>query len=280
MLMRRTLLIRGLRFSPNCLYLVRICLVPLCIILLSWGICAPALSQNSPVIEFTEAKSGSKVEVSAVITDQDADLSSATLYALDENTSDVLWTEHRIVQGGDVNLTFLWPLYSWRVTNGIGYVQPVLAVNTIDMPQKEAPYLVYSAPCLMEITPGGQEITALAYFDNNGTFHSLVNLSGNSLYKSKELLSITSPDTPYGSYIRNNISLIVGVTTLSFLKLNLNEGLNPLPSLVLDRSPIQHYTLKLEKASQESVPYIIEVEAEDSSGNRVRKFSKNTASMS
>lgn len=262
-------MIKGIKIYP----------ISLCIIFLSWGICTPALSQNSPVVEFTEVKSGGGVEVSAVITDQDSDLTSATLYALDENTLDVLWTEHRIIRGGKANLTFLWPLYSWRVTNGINYVQPVLAVNTIDMPQKEAPYLVYSAPCLMEVVPGGQEITALAYFDNDGIFHSLVDLSGNSFYKSKEILTITSPDTPYGSYIRNNISLIVGVTTLSFLKLNLNEGLNPLPSLVLDRSPIHHYTLNLEKVSQESVPYIIEVEAEDSSGNRVRKFSKNPASI-
>lgn len=289
MLMRRRLMMKDLKFSPIylclvriCLVricLVRICLVPLCLILFSWVICTPALSQSSPAIDFTEAKSAGGVDVSAVITDQDSDLASVTLYALDENTLDVLWTEHRIIHGGKANLTFLWPLYSWRVTNGIDYVQPVLAVNTIDMPTNEAPYLVYSAPCLMEVTPGGQEITALAYFDNNGTFHSLADLSGNSYYKSKEILAITSPDTPYGSYIRNNISLIVGVTTLSFLRLNLKEGLNPLLTLVLDRSPIQHYTLKLEKVGQESVPYIIEVEAEDSSGNRARKFSKNPASM-
>jgi hypothetical protein len=272
-------MLKGLKFSPIRICLVRICLVPLCIILLSWGICAPAFSQSSPVIDFTETRSSGGVEVSAVITDQDSDLASATLYALDENTLDVLWTEHRIIQGGRANLTFLWPLCSWRVTNGIDYVQPVLAVNTIDMPANEASYLVYSAPCLLEVVPGGQEITALAYFDNDGIFHSLVDLKENSYYKSKEILAITSPDTPYGSYIRNNISLIVGVTTLSFIKLNLNEGLSPLPSLVLDRSPIQHHTLKLEKVSQESVPYIIEVEAVDSSGNRVRKFSKNAAAM-
>lgn len=249
------------------------------IILLSWVICVPALSQSSPVIDFTEARSAGGVEVSAVITDQDSDLASATLYVLDENTLDVLWTEHRIIQGGKANLTSLWPLYGWRVTNGIDYVQPVLAVNTIGMPENESPYLVYSAPCLMEVVPVGQDVTALAYFDNDGIFHSLVDLSGNSYYKSNEILAITSPDTPYGRYIRNNISLIVGVTTLSFLRLNLKEGLNPLPSLILDRSPIQHYTLKLEKASQVSVPYIIEVEAEDSSGNRVRKFSKTPAAM-
>ncbi len=272
-------LLKSLKLCPIQLYLVRICLVHLCLILLLWSMCAPALSQNFPAIEFTEVESGDGIEVSAVITDQDADLISATLYILEENTLDVLWTEHRIIQGGEGNLTFLWPLQSWRATNGMDYVEPVLAVNTIDMPPEEAPYLVYSAPCLLELNSGEQEITALAYFDNEGIFHSLVDLSGNSFYKSKEFLAITSPDTPYGSYIRNNITLIVGVTTLSFLSLNLDEGLSPLPSLVLDRSPIHHYTLRLEKVSQESVPYIIEVEAEDSSGNRARKFSKNPALM-
>jgi hypothetical protein len=254
-----------------------LCRLNLCLILLLWSICVSAHSQSFPAIEFTENESGNGVEVSAVITDQDADLISATLYALDESSLDVLWTEHRIIQGREANLTFLWPRIGWRVTNGIDYVQPVLAVNTIDMPPEEAPYLVFSSPCLMELVPGGQEITALAYFDNEGIFHSLVDLSGNSFYKSEEIMAITSPDTPYGSYIRNNITLTVGVTTLSFLRLNLNEGLSPLPPIVLDRSPIHHYALRLESVSQESVPYIIEVEAVDSSGNSARKFSKNPA---
>lgn len=250
----------------------------LCFILLLLGsTCAPALSSNSPAIEFTEAEKGGEVEVLARITDQDGDLISATLYALEEETLDVLWTEHRIIQGGNATLTFFWPRQSWRATNGTDYVQPVLAVNTIDMPPEEAHYLVYSSPCIMKLIPGGQEITALAYFDNNGVFHSLTDLSGNSFYKSNEFLMATSPETSYGSYIRNNITPIVGVTTLSFLRLNLNEGLSPLPALILDRSPIHHYTLRLEKEGVGPVPYILEVEADDASGNRSRKLSKNLA---
>ncbi len=250
----------------------------LCFILLLLGsMCAPALSQSSPAIEFTEAEKEGGVEVMARITDVDADLVSATFYVLEEETLDVLWTEHRIIQGGDIALTFFWPRQSWRATNGTDYVQPVLVVNTIDMPPEEAPYLVYSAPCIMKLTPGEQGTTALAYFDNDGIFHSLTDLSGNSFYKSNELLAATSPEASYGSYIRNNITLIVGVTTLSFLKLNLEEGLSPLPALILDRSPIHHYTLLQEKVSAESVPYILEVEADDTSGNRSRKLSKNPA---
>jgi hypothetical protein len=249
----------------------------LCLILLLLGsMCAPALSQTSPAIEFTEAEKGDGIEVLARITDQDGDLVSATLYALDEDTHDVLWTEHRIIQGEDANLSFFWPRQSWRATNGTDYVQPVLAVNTLDMPPEETPYLVYSAPCIMELIPGEQETTALAYFDNEGVFHSLTDLSGNSLYKSNEYLVITSPEIPYGSYIRNNITPIVGVTSLSFLKLNLNEGLSPLPPLILDRSPIHHYTLRLEKVDAKSIPYILEIEADDTAGNISRMFSKNS----
>ncbi|HSD57381.1 MAG TPA: hypothetical protein VLB04_04295 [Methanotrichaceae archaeon] len=249
----------------------------LCLILLLTIMCAPALSQNSPNIEFTEAEEGGGVAVDARITDQDGDLASATLYALDENTLDVLWTEHRIIQGGDAKLTFFWPRQSWRATNGTDYVQPVLAVNTLDMPPEEAPYLVYSAPCILELIPGEQETTALAYFDNEGVFHSLTDLSGNSFYKSNEYLAITSPEISYGSYIRSNITPIVGVTTLSFLRLNLDEGLSPLLPLILDRSPIHHYTLSLENVDAKSIPYIIEIEADDTAGNRSRMFSKNPA---
>ncbi|MEO0248313.1 MAG: hypothetical protein ABIN58_01995, partial [candidate division WOR-3 bacterium] len=172
--------------------------------LLLVSMCSPALSQNSPTIEFAEREAEGGVAVDARITDLDGDLSSATLYALNESTHDVLWTEHRIIQGGDANLSFFWPRQSWRATNGTDYVQPVLAVNTLDMPPKEAPYLVYSAPCIMELVPGEHETTALAYFDNEGVFHSLTDLAGNSLYKSNEYLAITNPEISYGSYIRNN----------------------------------------------------------------------------
>jgi hypothetical protein len=72
-------------------------------------------------------------------------------------------------------------------------------------------------------------------------------------------LAITGSGTSYGSYIRNNITLIVGVTNLSFLRMNLDEGLSPLPPLVLDRSPIHHYTLRLEKVNAGSIPYILEL---------------------
>lgn len=247
------------------------------IVLLLGCMCTSAHSQESPAIDFTEGVNESGVAVEARITDRDGDLVSATLYALEENTLDVLWTEHRIIQGGDANLSFFWPRQGWRVTNGTDYVQPVLAVNTIDMPPEEAPYLVYSAPCLVVIIPGAQVTTALAYFDNEGVFHSLTDLSGNSFYKSNEFLAITGPGTSYGSYIKNNITLIVGVTNLSFLRMNLDGGLSPLPPLVLDRSPIHHYTLRLEKVDAGSIPYIMMLEADDASGNSSRMFTKNMA---
>jgi len=247
------------------------------VLLLIGGICVPAHSQESPSIAFRQAENESGAIVEAWIADGDGDLVSATLYALEENTLDVLWTEHRLIQGGNVTLSFFWPRQGWRADNGIEYVQPVLAVNTIDMLPEEAPYLVYSAPCLLELTPGRQMITALAYFDNEGVFHSLTDLEGNSYYKSRELLAATSPGIAYGSYIRNNITPIVGLTNLSFLRLNLNEGLSPLPPLLLDRSPIHHYALWLERVDLKSRPYILEVEADDLAGNRVREFSKNPA---
>ncbi len=238
-------------------------------------ICSPACSQGIPSINLTYTENESGINIDTAIADQDGDLVSATLYVLDEQTLDVLWAEHRILQGDTANLSFFWTHRGWRASNGIETVQPVLAVNTIDMPPEEAPYLVYSAPCLLELTPGAQMITALAYFDNDGVFHSLTDLAGNSYYKSIELLAATGPRISYGSYIKNNITLVVGASALSFFRLNLNEGLSPLQPLVLDRSPIHHYTLRLESIDLESVPYILEVEADDSTGNRVREFSKN-----
>jgi hypothetical protein len=48
-----------------------------------------------------------------------------------------------------------------------------------------------------------------------------------------------------------------------------NSGLIPLLPLLLDRSPIQHYTLKMEMVPAQ-VNYTVEVDAQDAAGNLAR----------
>ncbi len=251
----------------------------ICCLIFFNAICTLAFSadDSTPQIELTELSSAENVTINALITDQGGDLITATMYVADEKTHNVLWTERKIINGSESKLTFVWPRQMWRVTNGTNFVEPVLAVNTIDMPSNEASYLFRSAPCLLRLAPDAQEVTTLAYFGQDGELQSLEDLSGISYYKSRELLKAVSPETPYGRYVMRNITLIVGMTSLRFFRMNLDEGLAAYPPMVLSRSPIQHYTIRLEKISAEPDRKIIEIDAEDSAGNRIKKFSNDSA---
>ena len=160
----------------------------------------------------------------------------------------------------------------WIVGNGTNFIEPVLAVNTIDLSANESPYLYISAPCLLRITPDAEEVTALAFFGHNGEFNSLTDLEGKSYYKSMELAKVGSPQIPYGRYIMKNITPVAGRTTLRFLHRNIDAGLMAYPPMVLSRSPIQHYTPGLEKINACTLSVLFELDAEDSAGNSTRKF--------
>jgi hypothetical protein len=240
------------------------------------AICASSLGISNPDIDFSYSQLEDRVEVQALISDREGDLASATLYAIDKNSSKVIWTEHRIIEGRKTSLNFTWPLKSWWAGNGTDYVGPVLAVNTIGLPPEEAPYEVFSAPAVLKQYPRSQDITSLAYFDQDGVFHSLMDLAGANYYKSRELLEATDPGASYGWYVKNNLSLWEGETSLRFFSLYLNRSLVPYPPLMLERSPIQHYTIFLERRDASEGRYLLELEAEDSQGQRIRKISELT----
>lgn len=241
------------------------------------SICAsPAAVAYSPDLEFSYRLSDDNAEAQAVITDQDGDLTSATFYAIDENSSKVIWTEYRMIEGEKASLNFTWPLQSWWAGNGTDLVGPMLVVNTIGMPASEAPYEALSAPAVLKPYPGSQDRTTLAYFDQDGVFHSLVGLDGASYYKSRELLGATDPGASYGLYVKNNLSLWEGQTSLRFFSLYHNRSLSPYPPLMLERSPIQHFTILLERKDAPQGRYLLEVEAEDSQGSKTRKIREMT----
>lgn len=247
-----------------------------CLVL--YAICMLALfaDGSTPNIEMNLLSDDNNTTINAHFTDSDGDLSSATMYVADSDTHDVLWAERWIIEGGEANLSFVWKRQMWRVTNGVHFAEPVLAVNTIGMPPGEAPYLFLSAPCLLRLVPEAQEVTVLAYFGQDGEFHSLTDLSGTSYYKSMELLRAVSPETPYGRYAMNNITPIVGLTSIRFFHLNIDKGLIAYPPLLLSRSPIQHYTLRLDGIRVASGSKIYVIDAEDQRGNRARKFQNIT----
>ncbi len=247
-------------------------------IILLMTVCLALAEGQGPKITFNASWEKDNLSVNARITDAE-ELASATLYVLEEKSRDVIWTEHRIVQGREANLSFLWPKEFWRISNGTYFLEPALVVNTIDLPPEEAPYMVYSVPCQMMLSPGEGETTALAYFDREGQFHTLRDLSGKEYYRSREFLRSVSPKIPYGRYVKTNVTLIVGQTALRFFWLNLGQGLSAFPALVLDRSPIQHYTLTIERRAADDGPFVVEVEAEDLAGEKAREPSEPISSI-
>lgn len=226
----------------------------------------------NPNIEMTVLPGAGNITIDSRVTEPGGDLFSATMNVIDARTHDVLWVERKLMQGSEANLSFTWPRQMWRIANGTNFVEPVLAVNTIDLPANESPYVNISAPCILRLMPGMEEATALAFFGQNGEFNSLTDLNGNSYYKSMELANVDSPGIPYGRYVLRNITLVVGITTLQFLHRNADSGLIAYPPMILSRSPIQHYTLSLEKRAAENRSVIFELDAEDSAGNSARKF--------
>ncbi|VVB68620.1 Uncharacterised protein [uncultured archaeon] len=222
-------------------------------------------------IQLKETREGNNLTIQAEMADP-AGLASATLYILEKERGNVVWTEQRPLQGSMASLSFRWPWRSWGISNGTYIIEPVLVMKTIGSSAREAPYLVYSAPCLLNLSPGWPSMAATAYFDKDGQFQSLRDLSGNEYYRSRELLMAISPETSYGRYVQDNVSLIMGRSSLRFLSLNRDTGPNPFPALVLKRSPIQHYTLTLEERMAGPGHYIAGIEASNAAGNKTAKF--------
>lgn len=197
----------------------------------------------------------------------DRGLGNVTFYILDE-VGDVLWMEKRSVSGTRASLTFLWPVGMWRVSNGTHFAEPVLVSNSGDPGVSGSQLMAYYAPCLLGLSPKAQEISTLAYFDGTGRFHTLIDLSGKEYYRSPEMLRIENPRATFGSYAGSGSALQEGLSSLRFVWLNREKGMNTFPALLLNRSPIQRYALSLERIAAGPGPFLVEIEAEDQEGNK------------
>jgi len=225
--------------------------------------CSPA-----PEVDLAAESKDNGVIIKAAIVDEDANLASATIYVIEKD--EVVWSERQQVEGAAANLTFMWPLQEFRITNGTDAVELVFVENTVGISGDEAPYIAYSAPCLLKLTPDMPNITAYAYFGQDGEFHALMDLYGFPHYRSQEVMKVIRPEVSYGRYRNNNITIREGKTSLSFFRLKTDVGMVAQPPFVLTRSPVHHYRLRLEKVEAGHGEYGIEVVVEDRAGNLVK----------
>jgi hypothetical protein len=240
-----------------------------------WSIVAVGPSV-APTVDLTLKPSLKAVGVDAIITDQDEDLARASMQIIDNESLDVLWSEQKLINGSKMNLTFSWPFEIFQITNGTITMEPIIAFNTVgELPERET-YMAFLAPCTLQLTPESSNIDAVAYFGEDGEFHALIGVDGLTYYMSKELLEIVQPQKSYGDYVMNNVTLEEGLSALSFFKLNIDKGMEAYPILLLARSPLHHYKLRLDKIPVNPAEYIVELNAEDTGGNK-RKVSERVS---
>jgi hypothetical protein len=233
---------------------------------------APAPTAK-PVIEAAARQTPGGVVINADLSSPSGSLDSATIYIADRNRT-VLWTEHMVIRRKSVHINATWPRQETRITNGIYTVGPVLAVNTVGVPKEEAPYIAYSAPCLIETVDGKSNETMLAYFGTDGEFNELADMKGNIFYKSIELARVQEPGVTYGQYLNKSATLREGQAQLIFLNLNIDKGLTAYPPLVFVRSPLLHYGFRMEMAPAPTGGLILQIEVTDS-GGQVAKLLSN-----
>lgn len=235
-----------------------------------WMISAVGRSPT-PKAELRLKPADGGVLAEATITDEDANLASATIYVLEGD--EVVWAERRQIEGSQAEVAFEWGRQSFQVTNGTERRGRVFAIKTPDgIFEDGAEYTAYSAPCILNLSAGGPNIAAVAHFGRDGKLHALVDGSGFIHYLSAELFGLEEkePGRSYGRYMRDNITIIEGESELNFFRLNPSEGLVSLPPLVLARSPIHNYNLSLEEVDAGTGSHNIYVEVADLAGNVFR----------
>lgn len=227
------------------------------------------LETPGPELTLVASEEPGGISITSSITDADHNLAGASAYVIDNSTGLVVWTDHKAIEGAQAIVSIFWPRLIFWITNGTSRVGPVLAVNLTGVPDNLSSYLAFSAPCLVTLAPGGPEIEALAYFGKDGTFHALQDLQGRPLYQSEEILAVLEPGRSYGDYMRQNIS-VPDSSSISFRAMVMGLGLALHEPVFLTRSPIQHYTLKLEAITAQPGDYAVEVVGEDALGNSER----------
>ncbi len=231
-----------------------------------WSIVAVGISAM-PTVDLVLKSEQEALVAEAMITDPDGDLARASMQIVDAERLDVLWSEQRLIEGGRANLTLSWPLEVLQVSNSTVTFEPIFAFNTVGVSPDREPYMTYLAPCTLTVEPESIPIDAVAYFGEDGEFHALLGTDGFTHYMSRELLGVVQPQKSYGDYVKSNVTLKEGLSTLRFFNLNLDRGMEPYPTILLTRSPIHHYKLRLDKISVNPAEYIVELSVEDTSGN-------------
>lgn len=205
------------------------------------------ISSRPPRIAASSENLTNGVLIKADISDPDGDLAGVSLYVVDQKSREVVWMDKADLNGSESEIRFVWPRVVYSVSCGSERVSPVVAVEARGVPENISGYMRYSAPCLLNITDDGPFSDAIAYFGEDMELHAIEGLDGRIHYISKELFETLRPGARYSDYVRDNITIIEGRSSLRFI--SMSETLSFHKPIYLKRSPIFHYDMKLERGA-------------------------------
>jgi hypothetical protein len=207
------------------------------------------------------------------VRDPDHNLKSATLYVVDNDSREVVWSEARQVEGGEAQVAFSWPGTSYMVRGPDGTVYPVLTSEVVEVSEKFRPLLARSSPCALLLDSGESMVSAYAYFGDDGDLNGLIDLSGQVHYVSRDVLNVTAPGVDYMEYLVDNVTAIKDETAAVFYNVSAPAG-GMLSSsyhqpMVLSRSPLFNYRISLEEVEAKAGDYVLIAVVEDQAYNAV-----------
>lgn len=239
-----------------------------------WLIDAMGYSYSSPPLVNLSVDAGATgLDIKVQATDLESSLVGA-LFRIIDAQGDAVWAEQKQMSGLKGESELLWSGQAFKISNMTRSATPVYAYNPLNISSSNAPFSAYTAQAILQINPGGPDIAVTAYFGKEGDLHAIEDGNGNLYYISQELLKVIDPDMSYANYMEKNLTLSEFRSTLTFFKYNNANGMTSLQTFVLDRSPLQHFGIKLERINVPTVNYQGEVAVLDSAGNVVTKLAK------
>lgn len=243
-----------------------------------WMIRATGYSPSPEVVDLLVhsdvASSDRPATIEVEVSDPDHNLKSATLYVVENDSRQVVWSEARDVEGGEAQVAFSWPGTFYMVRGPDGSVSPVLTSEVVEISEKFRPLLARSSPCVLLLDSGESMVSAYAYFGDDGDLNGLIDLSGKVHYISRDVLNARAPGVDYMEYLADNVTAIKDETAVVFYNVSILAGGKLSSSyhqpMALSRSPLFSYRISLEEVKADAGDYLPIIVVEDEAYNVIQ----------
>lgn len=210
-------------------------------------------------------------KVKAMVTDPDGNLKGVTEYIVDNRTREIVWSQTVQMEGSSGEAEFFWPGTIFRISANGQDKGKIYAINNQAQVPNLGRLLAYSAPCIIELNES-ENVSAQAYFGEDGLFNALIDSRGIAHYISPEILSITVPERDYEEFAKNNITVIKDKSKIEFINAKVparqdEQASEKVGPIVLSGTPSSHYELQLLRSNADIGEYNAIVKVEDMASN-------------